>query len=226
MDRNFNDTVDSYLHEIQDLKNLVEKKEADILALKKEYLNQAQQNETLMRREQGIIDEINQVKIRVEEIEREKELQLATRDEKQRNQLDTIRKVHTAELENLRAENNELELLLRDRLEENERLKGEGRNLVDNLQAVKASESRMFGEVEQLKNKAVEVEYFKNKEVAGHEDLRRSHTIANSKQHQNEVAALQNSLLQLRMKCDAKAKEAEEWRRNFYNVREGRPYGN
>jgi chromosome segregation ATPase len=65
MDRNFNDTVDSYMQEIQDLKNLVEKKEADILALKKEYLNQAQQNETLMRREQGIIDDINQFKIRV-----------------------------------------------------------------------------------------------------------------------------------------------------------------
>lgn len=96
MDRNFNDTVDSYMQEIQDLKNLVEKKEADILALKKEYLNQAQQNETLMRREQGIIDDINQFKIRVEEIEREKELQLTTRDEKQRNQLDNIKKVHTA----------------------------------------------------------------------------------------------------------------------------------
>lgn len=59
-----------------------------------------------MRREQGIIDDINQFKIRVEEIEREKELQLATRDEKQRNQLDNIKKVHTSELENIRAENN------------------------------------------------------------------------------------------------------------------------
>lgn len=92
-----------------------------------------------MRREQGIIDDINQFKIRVEEIEREKELQLATRDEKQRNQLDNIKKVHTAELENIRAENHELETLLHDRMEENERLKAEGRNLVDNLQAVKAS---------------------------------------------------------------------------------------
>lgn len=97
MEHNLQDTVDRYQAEIMDLKRVLERKDNEILGIKQEFLNQSQQNEALQRREEALFSELRQAEFRIEEADREKSMQIAYKEEKHRNQLETIRRIHAAE---------------------------------------------------------------------------------------------------------------------------------